>query len=445
MGAFSADGDRYFDGDMDFVRISSGALSPSQFIQTSAAEGPTLQSERPASGAANVSPTPLIQAVYLSQGTAVVLNSMKLFVDGANVTAGALTSSNATTATIAYTPAVALAAGAHTATVTFNDNAVPPNSYTNTWSFTVLTNVPILALWQFNEQPAGNTASTSAGAILDATGNGYNGTIANRSTVPVVYVAGDPAYGGTPALNFVSADSNSVVVPDPTGAFNFPPSQSMTFEALIQTTNGGQANIGAIVGKVPSSSSASQWWWRVDAGKQQFLVNNGTTQISITGSTIVTNGAWHYVAAIYDGSLQQLRLYIDGASDATPVSAVYSSGTLGSYTNLCIGEFVGTVNRFFNGNMDFVRISSAALDPSWFVQAGPAAPQGPLQLSNVAWAAGAGSFKFATGTGHSYIVQAATSLTGTWTNLEVVTGNGSITTVNLPVSGPQRFFRVVQY
>ncbi|HZI32935.1 MAG TPA: LamG domain-containing protein, partial [Candidatus Binatia bacterium] len=345
------------------------------------------------------------------------------------------------------TPATPLADGAHTATVTFNDDAVPANSYTNSWSFSVLANLPLVAFWQFNEQPAGNMVNTNAGAILDASGNGHNGTAMSLATTPIPmnYVAGDAAHGSTPALQFNLLNTNNVTVPDAAGAFNFNFDQSFTVEALIQTTNGGQANVGAIVGKVPSVASAAQWWWRINGGKQQFLVNNGSSQPSVSGSTLVTNGAWHYLAAVYDGAAKQLRLYVDGVSDGNPASVTFTSGVIGNSTNLCIGEFIGTGNRVFNGNMDFVRITAAALDPSWFVQPGTARAPGPLQLSNMAWTAGHGSFAFATGTGHSYLVQSATNLLGPWVNVESVTGNGANATVNLPTTDPQAFFRIVEY
>jgi hypothetical protein len=246
-------------------------------------------------------------------------------------------------------------------------------------------------------------------------------------------------------LQFDLLNTNSVVVPDPTGALNFPFNQSMTFEALIQTTNSGQSNVGAIVGKVPSSSTASQWWWRVNAGKQQFLVRDANgSQFSKNGSAILTDGAWHSLAAVYDGSAKQLRLYVDGVMDGSPVSATCSA-EIGNSTNLCIGQFAGTANRFFNGNMDFVRITAAALDPSSFVQPGPARAPGPLQLASMVWTAGSGSFKFSTGTGHSYLVQSAAELPGPWTNVESVIGNGATITVNLPAADPQRFFRILEY
>ena len=166
-----------FDADVDAIRISNGALTTNQFIQKSVALQPIVSSLLPANGASNVSPAPLIEAVLQNRDTSVVTGSVKLFIDGTDVTASSTNSATISTAQVDYVPAAPLASGAHTATITFQDTAVPVNSWTNSWNFTTVTTIPVVALYQFNEKAAGELADISAGAIVDSSGNGHNGTV----------------------------------------------------------------------------------------------------------------------------------------------------------------------------------------------------------------------------------------------------------------------------
>ncbi len=441
LGSFNGGGSD-FNGNVDFIRISNGALTTNQFVQTSVALGPLLQSTLPANGAKNVAPGATIQAVYLNRSTSVALSSMKLFVDGVAITSGVTTSFNGTsnTTTIAYAPTAPLAAGAHAATVTYQDTAIPANNWTNTWNFTTLATLPVVAFYQFNEQPAGGVAGTNVGAILDSGGNGYNG----QTLLPMNYVAGSAAYGSTPALAFNMSSSNYVDLPDPSGAFNFPTTQSITLEALVQTTNSGLAGVGCIIGKVPTSSTAAQWWWRISSGKQGFLIRTATTQFSVSGTTALADGNWHHLAAVYDASAQQMRLYADSVLDASLAAVFTSGGTIGTNQDAAIGAFPMNNNRYFNGNIDYVRMSAAALDTSWFVQ--PSGAASPVSLFNTSAGGGNFSFRFAAqNTGHSYVVQSSSTLgtSAAWTNLETISGSGSTISVTNNTGSPSQFFRVI--
>lgn len=165
IGSFIGGGSE-FEGDIDFIRISDGALSPGEFVQRTVPLGPVVKLLLPAPGARSVAPQPLIQAEIQNRDLAVVLGSLRLFLDGNEVTASSIKSGDDAGAKIAYTPALALANGLHAAVMTYNDNAAPAGSWTNTWSFTVVGSVPVLALFQFDEGTPGNFADTTAGAIL---------------------------------------------------------------------------------------------------------------------------------------------------------------------------------------------------------------------------------------------------------------------------------------
>ncbi|MFV3416298.1 LamG domain-containing protein [Pseudomonas sp. NY15436] len=91
----------------------------------------------------------------------------------------------------------------------------------------------------------------------------------------------------------------------------------------------------------------------LDTGFLRAFVANSTsgTVLIGPGSTAVTAGSWHHVALSRSGST--LRLFLDGVTQAT--AAI--SGAIETITNaLFIGADSGT-SRFFNGNIDELRIT----------------------------------------------------------------------------------------
>ncbi|HEY4414413.1 MAG TPA: LamG domain-containing protein [Verrucomicrobiae bacterium] len=448
IGSFIGGGSE-LDADVDLIRISSGVLATNQFVQKTVALQPIVQSLRPANGANNVSPTALIEAVFQNRDTSVNLSSLKLFIDGNDVTADATNSSTGSTSQIDYVPATPLAGGAHTAMVTFNDTSVPANSSTNSWSFTNLTALPVLAYYQFNEKTPGNAADTAPGALIDSSGNGHNASLflAGAGAVTPFYVQGETNYADPNALHFayVAAATNIVTVPDPNRTFNFTANQSITMEAIIRTTNGSQSAQGCILAK--QIANPGEWYWRIaSTGLQRFSANNGEALKTVNSLTSLYDGQWHHIAAVYDGTTKQMRVYCDYKLDCAPVATGWTSPTaLAGNTNedLWIGAQQSGSSRY-DGDIAQIRVTSAALDPSWFIQPGVStAPPVPPQMGNVMVGAGAVSFNFMAENGHTYIVQSTDNLTGTWTNIDTVVGNGSSKLVNYPATGIRQFFRIL--
>jgi len=437
IGSF-INGGSEFDGDIDLIRISDGALTTAQFVQTSVALQPVVKTLTPANGAKNVSPSATISAEFQNRDTSVVLSSLKLFVDGADVTSFSTTSSTATTAKISYVPAVGLANGPHVAKAIFNDTAAPANSWTNTWTFTNLTSIPVLGFYQFNEKLPGNSADSTPGAILDFSGFERNGTVTSLTGLP--YVAGSPNYGNTSALEFTVLNTNHIAVSDPTGAFNWNPTQSVTLEAVVRTTTIGQAGVGSILAK--QLAATPEWWWRINAtGLQQFNVNDSSAAKSVSGTKPLTDGNWHHLAVIYDGQAKQLRAYVDYVQDGNTVTTTYSSttSTIGNSQSLYIGRFQAG-NRIFEGDIDMVRFTGTALDVSWFIPLGGILS--PIKLFNVNTSGANISFSFPTETGRSYVVQSTPALGSTWSDLETIPGDGTLKTVSYPINGTQQQFRI---
>jgi hypothetical protein len=93
------------------------------------------------------------------------------------------------------------------------------------------------------------------------------------------------------------------------------------------------------------------------SGKMRFFTFKSAVEYSfITSNTVLSTDTWYHVAGVSDGS--QLKIYVQGMSDATPVAVTYppQSGT----SNLKIGVSPeGTY--FLNGLIDEVRVTARAI------------------------------------------------------------------------------------
>ena len=98
--------------------------------------------------------------------------------------------------------------------------------------------------------------------------------------------------------------------------------------------------------------------------RMDIMQSNGS-YVSCIGSTSMNNGAWHHVAGVYDGS--QMRVYLDGVLNGS-ATATMTPGN--NTTGLRIGKssFLYFPN-YFNGRIDEVRVSNAALYSSTFTPA----------------------------------------------------------------------------
>ena len=97
----------------------------------------------------------------------------------------------------------------------------------------------------------------------------------------------------------------------------------------------------------------------IDTNIIRFSVATGGTAAltHISGGTVINDGAWHNIVCINTGS--ELQLYVDGASDATPIAqtAAITNGT----SNFVIGALSTGDNRWFDGMVDEVAAFNYAL------------------------------------------------------------------------------------
>jgi len=213
-----------------------------------------------------------------------------------------------------------------------NANAVWDSSYKGVWHF-------------------GNGATLSA---FDSTSDAYNGLISNAAAA-VGEIAGSAGFNG----------SNAVV--------NLLP--------WVETT-GSAATISFWVNpnSVASSSAVYGTYGTDPNGSTIMYIDMGeaycgqTTNIRFfmggavcTTSNILASGTWTYVTIAYDGTqptnLAKVKVYSNGV--AQPLSD--GGGTIRSTINIIDlrHQIGGFNNRYFNGLVDEVRLSSSVRSPDW--------------------------------------------------------------------------------
>lgn len=129
--------------------------------------------------------------------------------------------------------------------------------------------------------------------------------------------------------------------------------KSFTISGWINT-----GTYGDIINKWGAGGFRSYVLWVAGNGKLNGRVtSDGTNWTTITSTSLVNNSQWNHILFIYNGS--KLLLYINGVSDATPVT--HTSGIFNSTLNLRIGYFSAVA--YFNGSIDEVRIYNRALSP----------------------------------------------------------------------------------
>lgn len=106
-----------------------------------------------------------------------------------------------------------------------------------------------------------------------------------------------------------------------------------------------------------SNSSGKRFTFRVDAtGGLRVEISGGY----VIGATNVADDNWHHVAVVFNGvDLNDISFYVDGQLDANvQISNLAVNTDNGSIVQISKGYY----DRYWNGNLDDIRIWSAALD-----------------------------------------------------------------------------------
>ena len=204
--------------------------------------------------------------------------------------------------------------------------------------------------WKMDECQ-GNTAN-------DSSGNGNSGTITigatgtNTSAGTCTGSAGEAWKDGVTgkynsSLEFDGTDDYVSITDN--SALN---SNSITVAAWIKTS--GTNNYSGIIDKFVNTG----YQINIDNSSRLRFDIGGSPYQTLTGTTNIETGDWFFVTATYDGTTA--KVFVNGKQEN---SVNYSGGITTSGQSLIIGNDTEAVNRYFNGQIDDVRVFNYALTP----------------------------------------------------------------------------------
>gem|GEM_PF-6588976 len=132
----------------------------------------------------------------------------------------------------------------------------------------------------------------------------------------------------------------------------------LTIETWIKTTR-DDGYLG-IVDHERYVDSTTRYGYKLVSsdGKARLDVSFGTANYSVTGTTSLADGAWHHLAAIYDGTAHTLKIMVDGTVENQVTNA--GIGTLSNLgTTITIADDADPLydgDRYFEGAIADVRI-----------------------------------------------------------------------------------------
>lgn len=199
---------------------------------------------------------------------------------------------------------------------------------------------------KFNEVEGSNA--------YDSSGNGITGTLSNLTRVSGKYSNAYQFAGN--ANSYVQLSDNDIHTPN-----------QITLSAWFKTSTTG--TIQTIFGKddLDGCPAERSYFLRINSANLLEIVffadcsNAGTISgvdfESATGTTTVTDGQWHHVAATWNGT--NIRMYLDGKLEA---SRAFTGTVYNSTSDLYIGRQERSgLEQPFNGIIDDIRIYNYAL------------------------------------------------------------------------------------
>ncbi len=203
----------------------------------------------------------------------------------------------------------------------------------------------LVGYWDLDE----NTGTTAN----DNSGNGNSGTF---SAAAPTWVAGVSCKSGNclsfnGASNYVTAGNGS--------SLNV--GSSFSLSAWIKTSSTALAYIIAKRNTDLDASIAYNLNIAATSGFGQFYVSNGTTNVSVSGTSNLADGTFHHLVGVFESGVAA-RIYIDGSlqnSAATTITSVNVNAapfTMAVKSDLASG--------FLSGSIDEVRVYSRALSAS---------------------------------------------------------------------------------
>lgn len=105
-------------------------------------------------------------------------------------------------------------------------------------------------------------------------------------------------------------------IPDDSVQFNWPDTASFSLEYWLKSTS--SKNMVCLARHRLDGLNTAFWSSGTDAsGKAQFeLRDNGGKSLVSVGTTVITDGTWHYIVNVRNGKTKENRIYVDGLEES---------------------------------------------------------------------------------------------------------------------------------
>ena len=218
-----------------------------------------------------------------------------------------------------------------------------------------------IGYWRFEEGIVDTQASSSAGAILDSSGNNLHGTALGN---PFYRTSTAPA--NTLALELDGSGDYVRIVDNAL----FEITQDLTLEAYITVNTHPSSGLEQIIFRGDNTAGFDPYFLALLApGLLYFQVQNALNQgFGISSPTSLTLGQLTHVAATLEDSTGDVTLYVNKLPVATGNTSFRPFGPLaGGNPRVVLGALDQFSAQFFDGLIHEARISNAVLMPNGFV------------------------------------------------------------------------------
>ena len=196
---------------------------------------------------------------------------------------------------------------------------------------------------------------TSDGTIIERAGANNTGTLGDSATLGDT---AEPTLTNTAGKVLQLDGANDIVTVSNTSALNFGAGGSFTLEGWINTSSAATQQRVFFKGDGGGGQSYSLM---VNSGKAHVRFDDGSGGRQAESAESVNDGAWHHIAGVFDNAANTLKIYIDGTLAAT-TTGITGSPVQASQPLDIGGISTGTVanSQYFNGQLDDLRVWNTA-------------------------------------------------------------------------------------
>jgi len=288
-----------------------------------------------------------------------------------------------------------------------------------------------LGFWPLYGNAKDSTTHANNGALMN--GVNFDSFVAPLGTV------------NSPAAVFARDNDQFVAMPAAgSSIFNLGALHPVTTMAWIKTLN-QEGSLNIVIKYDPVAGTG--WGMLIDNGNLGgpvagghlafVFAASGSIVLDVESTVAVNDGAWHLVAATYDGSgtASGVHLYVDGVAVATTTLAnSIGSASIFNSVPLTIGA-ASDGNHSFEGNINDVAVFGTALTAAQILQLAEDAVEYARVLPHFVFGGGWYSAVYFTNQGTNQVSFPVQFATDSGTPLNIASIGASSTTITLPPGG----------